>query len=676
MSLTLIHNGTPVDLVAARCELGSLVRSFAQPDTLTLRRAVAFDEPGAWQPEDAIGLALDGAVVFDGRIKAAERLASAEREWILYTCRGPAAQADAVPLAREIAGAVTPRLVYNCPPDEELAEAGHVPLPGSHHTLGDIIADLLDSMAGPLAGIIGSGTPGSGYLAAELDALALVPPKVVLCGESVDSALRRLVALAPGFAFWIDPASHVARFFNLRALEHKAVPAVAEAVLRHELRFSTDGAYSACTVVGGHEVVEVVETLAPAWDRGLEADWTSHKAQDEPETYGEVWRRFAAPSPAAEGGELDDGLLGGGAPMALLTIAEAEGHTRGACTRAVAEDANHLLLDTWAREPDPETGGWRPAAVRARFAFRKPRIAARFPAQGHTGSAHARRGLTRELVILEEELGRKSVRGAVAEVLSPTAFKAPFGLAEAAEVAGATIEFNSDGIRHAIASCSAHAASLAEAPQRPIQAGDAFTLWLQDDTAPAEEDGSLSLIEKVAQAALAEVCDEHVSGRVPLAGLDWSLALGQAISFSGTAEPELAELRVPLVEIEHDFAQGRTLLSLATPTPAPLAIPWAAWARAQRRSRDARELRAALARLRRRRRRRGRLDGPIGDPHERDPDGPLRGDGVWTERSGPVLHHIGPGPLHRTLGGTGRYIEWIALDLRGHVLEAGVGTFS
>ncbi len=39
MTLTLKHNGSVVDLAAARCELGSLVRSLREPDSLTLRRA-------------------------------------------------------------------------------------------------------------------------------------------------------------------------------------------------------------------------------------------------------------------------------------------------------------------------------------------------------------------------------------------------------------------------------------------------------------------------------------------------------------------------------------------------------------------------------------------------------------------------------------------------------------
>ena len=73
MSLVLKHNDTAVDLDAAHCELGSLVRSFLGPWSLTLRRAIAFDEPTDWQNEDAIELTRDGTTVFEGAIKSSER---------------------------------------------------------------------------------------------------------------------------------------------------------------------------------------------------------------------------------------------------------------------------------------------------------------------------------------------------------------------------------------------------------------------------------------------------------------------------------------------------------------------------------------------------------------------------------------------------------------------------
>ena len=49
MSLVLTHNGAEVDLAAAHCELGSLTMSFPAPASLSLRRAIAFDEPTDWQ---------------------------------------------------------------------------------------------------------------------------------------------------------------------------------------------------------------------------------------------------------------------------------------------------------------------------------------------------------------------------------------------------------------------------------------------------------------------------------------------------------------------------------------------------------------------------------------------------------------------------------------------------
>ena len=130
MSLVLKHNDTPVDLAAAHCELGSLVRSFLGPCTLTLRRAIAFDEPTDWQNEDAIALERDGTAVFEGRIKSSERIASPDGEHIVYTCVGLREAADGVTFQHTIGGSDTARVVYNCPVEEELEEYGYAVNPG------------------------------------------------------------------------------------------------------------------------------------------------------------------------------------------------------------------------------------------------------------------------------------------------------------------------------------------------------------------------------------------------------------------------------------------------------------------------------------------------------------------------------------------------------------------
>ena len=675
MSLTLLHNGSAVDLAAAHCELGSLVRSFAGPDSLVLRRAIAFDEPSDWQNEDALALLLDGAVVFDGRIKASERLCSREREQIAYTCLGPRAQADAVPFRRVVAGAPAARVVYNCPIEEEFHEAGCVALPGRAATVGEIAADILDAMAAELAGVIGDGSPGSGYVQAELDALAAVPPMFIFPGLSVDAALRSLLAYAPDFGYWVDPASHKARFFDLHALEAKSLPGVAGAVLRQQLVLSTDRCYSACTVLGGPELVDIFEELTPAWDTALEADWTSDKADKFPDTYGLVWRLFATAEPAQEGGVVaPDRFVGTGDPL-IAIASNVGGHPEAAACKATVVDDTKLLLDTRARVWDPAQGKHVTAAVRARFAYAKGRVSGRFPATGHAGTAHDRRGLVRERILLEEERGKKIIKGTVDEVLSPTEFLVYGGLAADHELAGTTVEFNGDGITHTLADNDAGTITLAQAPQDPIEAGDAFALTVQDDTLKCFENGTLSILEKYAKEALERAMDELAEGSVPLAGLDWSLRVGQKVSFTGTNDPDYEALGAPLVAVEHDLARERTVLTLTTERHGAL-LTWGDLERQLRGDTEAAEVCRQLRRMwRRHRRRRGRV-GAIGDPHELDPDGPLVGDGIWIGLAYQQIGHTGPGPVHRTLGGSGRFIQWIALDLRGHVVEAGVGTFS
>ena len=674
MPLTLTHNGSPVDLAALHCELGSLVRSFAGPDSLSLRRAAAHDEPTPWQNEDPVQLLLDGATLFDGRIKAAERVASPEREEIVYTCLGPRAQADEVPFERVIGGTLSTRVVYNCPFDEAAAEAGAIALPGTAATLGEIVADILDATAPYLAGILGDGSPGSGYVQADLDALDLVPPMVIFSGQSVDEAIATLLDLVPDFGYWVDPATHRARFSDLHALAAKDLPGVGGAVLRQQLRFSTDRCYAACTVFGDAELVDIAEELTPAWDPQLEADWTSEKAALLPDSYGRVWRLFATSEPAQEGGlVMPDRFVGSARPLVTIA-ATVEGVPEANACGADVVDGTKLLLDTRARSCGIAGEGFQTATVRARFTYAKPRVAGRYPATGYTGTAYARRGLERELIEFDERLCKKTIKGTVAEVLSPTSFHVPGAIAAEDELVWTLIEFNGDGAHHLIATNDEGTITLEQAPQTPIEAGDAFAITFWDDTRKLHEGGTLSALELRAKETLERVMDEWVEGTIPLAGLDWSLGLGQKISFTGTNDPEYAGIGAPLVGVEHDLAHERTVLTLTTWRSAGRLSDAAA---DRRRDREADELRRQLLRLRRRhRRRRGGGGGAVGDPHEFHPDGPLRGDGTWIGIAHQQASHIGPGPAQQTFGGTGKFIEWFSLDLRGHVVEAGVGTFS
>jgi hypothetical protein len=700
MSLTLKHNGVAVDPAAAACELGSLVRSFAAPDSLTLRRAIAFDEPTDWECLDSIQLLDDGVTLFEGWIVSSERVASADEEYILYTCVGLRDQAHSTPFRRSIDGAVTARVVYNCPPEEEPEEYGHVGLPGVESTVGEILADLLDAMASELAGVLGDGSPGSGHVAAELDALAVVPGKVVLSAVSVDEAIGEVLRWAPDFGYWIDPATHKARFFDFRSLAAKEIPGVDGSVLRQQLDFSTAGCFSACTVEGDHELVDILEELTPAWDRGLEATWTSELAAKEPDTYGKVWRLFATAEPAPAGGAVVPQRFAGEGDVVVEITADQGGESVTSSASASVFDDTKLLLDTFARQWNPATRAFEPATVHARFTYEKGCISGRYPASGHTGTAHSRRGLSRELLILDDHYAKKTIKGTVSTVASATQFATPYELARPGELAGLAIEFNGDGIEHAIADNDLASITLQAAPADPIEVGDTFAIRVQDDTRKLFDGGTLSALEKYAKEMLERVMDEHIVGRVSLAGLDWSVALGQKIDFTGTNDPEYATLGAILAAVEHDLAHERTVLSLTTQrapgllgviagpdagdTRSVLALdpaggePWAEFERRRARDRRLAEHDRQLRRLWKRFRARRAPRGGRGDPHVNDGDGagPLTGDGTWIDIANKVVRHIGPGPVDRTLGGSGHFIEWISLDAKKHVVDAGVGTFS
>jgi len=198
------------------------------------------------------------------------------------------------------------------------------------------------------------------------------------------------------------------------------------------------------------------------------------------------------------------------------------------------------------------------------------------------------------------------------------------------------------------------------------------------------------------------VMDERIVGHVPLTGLDWTLALGQKIDFTGTNYPDYATLGAILAAVEHDLAHERTVLWLTTQRapgllgviPGPdvggmrsaLAVaidlagglPWLEFQQQQAQARRLTEVDRQLRRLWKRLRARRAPRGGRGDPHVNDGDGagPLAGDGIWIGIHNKVVGHEGPGPVDSTLGGTGQYIEWISLDAKKHVVDAGVGTFS
>ena len=678
MSLVLTHNGAPVDLDGAHCELGSLARSFLGPWSLTLRRAIAFDEPTDWQNEDSIALARRGVTLFEGRIKSSERSASADGEHVAYTCMGLREAADGVTFQHTIGGSATARVVYNCPPEEAIEETGYVANSGEMWTVGAIVADILDTLAAELSGIVGDGTPGSGYLQAEIDALATVPGKIVLNARSVDEALLAVLRHAPDFGHSIDPATHQARFADFRTLTAKNVAGVGDAVLCHQLDFATASCYSACTVQGTFELVDILEELTPAWDTDLEADWSLKKAFDYPDTYGTVWRLFETSEPASVGGALMPQRFVGGGDILCVVEFYQHGEILRCATPAQPVGDTKLLLTTLAREWSNAGQGYQPAAVYARYAYRKARVTGRWPASGHTGTANSRRGLERELFLIEEERGRKTLKGTVDEVLSTTRFLTRYGMCVDGELVGLTVELNADGIAHAIAANTIGTIALDEAPDTPIQAGDTYVVTVQDDTRKEFEGGTLSILEKYAKETVERSMDERFVGDVPLAGLDWTIALGQKVNFTDTNDPEYGALGATLIAVEHDLAHERTVLSLTSDRALGGSITWAELEAQRRRDRMVDENAIQIRRLWRRLRNRKGEEGPRGDAHAKDDGGPYTGDDVWIDvgDDDKVVSHIGPGDVDQTIGGDGQFIEWISLDARGHLVNAGVGTFS
>jgi len=616
MATTLYHNDVAFDPTAdgTWCELGTLRRSFASPFTFDLFRGLPFDAPDGWQNNDAIRLDVDGTTRFAGRITAHERAASASSEGIRYQCVGLRDQARDVAFRKTIVGAATSRLVYNCPPDEAEEEALHLAAEGTTSTVGDIVADILDTMAAELSGIVGDGTPGSGYTAAQLAALDAIPGKVVLDGLAVDEAIDDVLRHMPNVAWYVDPASRKAVFVDLAALAAKDVPGVNGSVIRQCLNTTTAGCYTACTVEGARQLVDIYDqALAPDWDGSLEETWDLLKAMQYPDTYGRVFRKWKCTAAIANGGRVrSKRAVGTGEIVCVFRPGVGLARQLFTCMGVAADDGTSLWTRGWPvmaggygdRDEDGTDDGTFYSAcgyASAWYTYATARLSGRYPASGYTGTAYTARGLERERFITQEDRGRVLVRGTVSETdwLGKTegdeAIRSHYTMWLTDELAGKPITFDRTSETRTVVANLLGKLVLDQAPEQDLEVGDTFTIAIRDD---GTADGSgLSPLEAYAREFVRWHGDEKFQGSVPLDGLDWSLGLGQAINFTGTDDPDLASLGATLLEVAHDLAAETTSLTLTSERSVGGETSWAEFAARRQRRRRIHENETQIRRL-------------------------------------------------------------------------------
>ncbi len=298
MTYSLTINDVEQSLSAQRLSLESLRASWSAPRTLNFIEHAAHTDAG-FEVEDRVTLSVDGTVRFRGRIKRIDLAGVPNDEHVVYACLG----------LRELAKDVTvrdpshgfPRVVFNGPEDDDDYDASR-----AGKTVGEVIAWLFGQHAAELraAGVIAA-EPATGTVQSELDALDVVPPKIVFDSEDFDAALVKLIAFQNGYRFVADPDTQTFRFRELANLPAQTVTYNSpDKPLSSVLRPSTEGRATAIKIVGPHRPITETLTLsggglAKLWDTGLEGTWTWPKCFDPANdaTYARVFRRFQIVDP-------------------------------------------------------------------------------------------------------------------------------------------------------------------------------------------------------------------------------------------------------------------------------------------------------------------------------------------------------------------------------------------
>ncbi|MFO7900721.1 MAG: hypothetical protein R6V58_16875 [Planctomycetota bacterium] len=244
--------------------------------------------------EDEVVFSVDDVARFRGRVKRVDCDGTPNAERVVYTCLG----------LRELAKDVTvrdpdygfPRVVFNAPEDDDDYDADRAEM-----TVGEMIAWLFDEHDSALraVGAIGE-APATGYVSAELDALDVVPTKIVLDSTDFDAGLVELLRRQRGHRVLADPDTRTFHFERVADLPAKTITYNStDRPLSALLRPSTAGRATAVRIVGPRRPITRTVTLSGGglekhWDPGDEADWTWAKCFDTDlaETYGRVFRRF------------------------------------------------------------------------------------------------------------------------------------------------------------------------------------------------------------------------------------------------------------------------------------------------------------------------------------------------------------------------------------------------
>lgn len=570
----LTIGGQAQDLAARKIVLERLTVSWRTGRQLVFSQQVRHDRAD-FQVQQPVLLTVDGAACFRGAIKSVAHVGEPGGERIEYTADGLRA------LSREVTAcdaAGVPRLVWNAEPDDEDYDPAR-----TGATVGGMIQELIDGHAGALQarGVIA----GAGYVQAELDALTAVPSRVVLRERDFDRAIAEVLAHQPGFVFQVHPAEQRYRFQRIDDLPAVTVTVGGDdRVLSNLLVPDLRTRYTAVRIVGGEEVTPAVATvsdggLTPEWDAQKEADWTIGQALAPADTdtgsitdYGPSTITDAAKSWSADrwqGGRVVVRNTGAGASQTLTVLSNTATTLTVQGTLAIAPDT--YAVENGVSDHRPVYSRWRITDEAKR------RIAPIIPGGQYAPLGWMIFQRTYKPVVCE----KRTFRGGTGWFVRSAAFEWEAGrFVTAHPLARGRLDEPgaAEGPEDVLLVFAYRGANLVARYPAAGYAGTAWTRFGLERERVIHDEQFVSADDQPRYQAIAEalhgaLADVVYAGRVPLAGLDWSLGhLGVRVNiagvdrFGGAVTTGWEAIGALLGRVTFHIAADRTDLDLSTDT--------------------------------------------------------------------------------------------------------------
>jgi hypothetical protein len=361
---------------------------------------------GTLAANQPVELRCDGVVRFHGLIEDVERVGRTDGERVVYTARGPRAQAAGVFPVNATTG--FPIYIW------------------SSATLDQMIAVILADAREPL--VAAGAMADADEPVVDVPSASYLPIGGRLAGLSFDEALQVLLGYFDGLRFVVEPDTLLWRIVNVLEAPAHTVTIGSDVVLSNRLTESIAGRFTAVRVTGRAVAGTKIErtALAPAWDTGLQSTWTIDQgflagtiAGTPPTTLDDaltpaqrVYRRWSFAAFSQDIIESEPVRL----VQKVRTAVGQTGYVEVKMAGPPDWDSKIIFAKYPAPDPAPSEEGARPnwripgkANAPLEMALQYTRRVTgeapgiRRPESGYEGTAHSRYGLERELVINQED---------------------------------------------------------------------------------------------------------------------------------------------------------------------------------------------------------------------------------------------------------------------------------